>query len=368
MRTNNVLGILFSNSNDETLPELTRLRTMGSVPYGCRYRLIDFPLSSMVNAGISKVGVITKANYRSLMDHLGMGKAWDLSRKREGLIFLPPFVGAGTGGNQTRIEGLRSAAEFLANSKEEFVVMSDCNIVCNFDYRALLQKHAESGAQITIACRRGPAPLYNTLRLQLDESTRVTEARLTAAADSNALYSLNIFVLRKSLLESLLREANAQGAGDYEFIQRNVNSLRIFGAETTEHARVIDSLQNYYDASLELLQPDVRRALFVPARPVFAKSQDDMPTIYGLRSVVNNCLVAEGCQIKGEARGSVIFRDVVIEKGASVKNCVLMQGSYISAGVTLESVIADKSVTIKPGKTLVGARNFPLYLGKKIVV
>jgi len=333
MRKNNVLGILFSNSFDHALPELTALRTMGSVPFGSRYRLIDFPLSGMVNFGITKVGVVTKGNYRSLMDHLGMGKAWDLSRKNEGLMLLPPFVGAGAGGNETRMEGLRSAGEFLANSKEEFVIMSDCNLVCILDYRKLMQEHLESGAELTIAYKNG--------------------------------VSLGSFVLRKALLERIVRECD--DCGDFEKAARAI-SLRVHQAEITAFAKVINSLQSYFDLSMELLNPNIQQALFDASRPVLTKIHDDMPAIYGLHSRVSNCLVADGCTIKGEVQNSVLFRGVVIEEGATIRNCVLMNGTYISAGVTLDSVITDKTVTLKPGKTLMGAANYPIYLGKKIVV
>ena len=368
MRTNNVLGILYSNSYDEALQELTSLRTMGSVPFGGRYRMIDFPLSSMVRAGISKVGVITKANYRSLIDHLGMGKAWDLARKHEGLVLLPPYVGAGTSGNQTRMEGLWSALEFLHNSKEELVIMSDCNVVCNLDYRKLLEAHRAGGADITIACRRGAAPSMRSMRLELDGNSRVSGLTASNEPDSGALYSLNIFVLREELLERLAREANSQSLGDHEILQRNVNALDIRGLEITGYARVIDGLQSYYDAHMELLRPAARKALFRPEQPVLTKVQDDMPAIYGLHAKASNCLVADGCQIRGEAENSVLFRGVTIEEGARVKDCVLMQGTYVGAGAILECVISDKAVVIKPGKTIIGVPNYPIYLGKRIVV
>ena len=368
MRTNNVLGILYSNSYDEALPELTSLRTMGSVPFGGRYRMIDFPLSSMVRAGISKVGVVTKANYRSLMDHLGMGKSWDLARKHEGLVLLPPYVGAGSGVNQTRMEGLWSALEFLRNSKEEFVIMSDCNAVCNLDYLKILQAHTASGADITVACRRGAAPGLRSMRLRLEESGRAAEISVSGEPAGDALYSLNIFVLRKELLERLAREANSQSLGDYEILQRNVKTLDIRGLEAGGYARMIDGLQSYYDAHMELLLPGARRALFRPEQPVLTKVQDDMPTIYGLHARALNCLVADGCQIKGEAENSVLFRGVTIEEGARVKNCVLMQGTRVGAGANLECVISDKVVVIRPEKTIIGAANYPIYLGKKIVV
>ena len=368
MRTNNVLGILYSNAYDEALPEMTGQRTMGSVPFAGRYRLIDFPLSSMVNAGISKVGVITKSNYRSLMDHLGMGKPWDMARKHESLVILPPFVGAGTGGNQTRLEGLRSAQEFLRNSKEEYVIMSDCNAVCNMDYRALLNRHHSSGADLTIVCRKGRAPKMSTLRLQLEDGDRVAGMRLSAEPDDEAVHSLNVFVLRKALLERMIREAGEEEDTDFGFIRRSVASLRVHAALMPEYAKVIDGLQAYYDANMDLLEAANRASLFHPARPVLTKVQDDMPTIYGLRSDVKNCLVADGCQLRGKAENCVIFRNVIIEEGAVVRGCVLMQGTYVSADCSLTHVITDKGVVIKPGKALMGAANYPIYLGKNIVI
>jgi glucose-1-phosphate adenylyltransferase len=244
--------------------------------------------------------------------------------------------------------------------------MSDCNVVCNLDYRALLERHIASGADVTIGCCRGRAPKTNAMRLRLDEDGRVKSMRLSAEPDAGALYSLNIFVLRKALLERLI--AQADDDSDYGFIRRNAGSARMCAAVLPGYARVIDSLQSYYDVSMELLRTDVRASLFAPARPVLTKVQDDMPTIYGLHSGVRNCLAAEGCQLRGTVENSVLFRGVTVEEGAVVQNCVLMQGTYVSANARLRHVIADKSVVVKPGKTLVGVENFPIYLGKKIVI
>ncbi|MDR2525950.1 MAG: glucose-1-phosphate adenylyltransferase subunit GlgD [Oscillospiraceae bacterium] len=370
MRVNNILGILFSNSYDEALPEITNMRTMGSVPFAGRYRMIDFPLSGMVNCGITKVGVITKSNYRSLMDHLAQGRPWDLARKHEGMVLLPPFSSGGVAGNQTRMEGLCGALEFLKNSREEFVVMSDCHVVGNLDYRALLEAHAASGADITLAAKRGTAPKLDCMRLKTDDAMRVREIAMSHDAAANCLYSLNTFVLRKALLERLLQDAMNLGRGDFErdLLQANVQSLRIHAVEIPDFVRLIDSLQGYYDASMALLEAENRHALFDARRPILTKVQDDMPTIYGLRSRVKNCLVTDGCQLEGEAEHCILSRGVRIEAGAVVRSCILMQGTYVGAGVRLENVITDKAVTVKPGKTLVSAENYPIYLGKKIVV
>jgi glucose-1-phosphate adenylyltransferase len=152
MRGNNVLGIVFSNMKDDTIRELTEMRTMGSVPFGGRYRLIDFPLSNMTHSGISRVGVVTKSNYRSLMDHVGSGKAWGLSRKHTGLVFLPPY-GSGNAIYQNRIGALSGIREYLEHNHEEFVFMTDCDTVVNMDIQKVVDAHLGKGADITIVCK-----------------------------------------------------------------------------------------------------------------------------------------------------------------------------------------------------------------------
>ncbi|MDR1733615.1 MAG: glucose-1-phosphate adenylyltransferase subunit GlgD [Oscillospiraceae bacterium] len=369
MRQNNVLGLIFSNSFDESLPELTNLRTMGSVPFGGFYRLIDFPLSCMTAAGITKVGVVTKSNYRSLMDHLSLGKPWDLARKTDGLYILPPFLG-GTGiGNQNKMEGLRGALEFLEFSKEEYVVMSDCHVLCNIDYDQLLDTHRKSGADITIVCKRGRAPTLAGMRFAVDGDNRIGEVWVHTDPEYG-LYSLNVYVLRKALLERLVREAVRLGRTDFanDLIRRHLASLKICAAPYGGYARTFDSLQSYYDISMELLQADTRRALFHPQRPVHTKVRDEMPTVYGLSANVKNSLVADGCRIDGEVTGSIIFRGCHVEEGAVVRNSVLMANTYISRGAKVDCVIADKGVILRPSKTLAGASNFPVYLGKGITI
>ncbi len=372
MRGNNILGLIYSNAYDSALHELTNLRTMGSVPFCGRYRLIDFALSNMVNSGIQKVGVITKSNYRSLMDHLGTGKPWDLSRKREGLFILPPFSSASSGGvYRCRIEAIQGSLGFLARSNEEYVVMCDCNVVCNLDFEKLYAAHDKTGADITIAYKRGTVPnLDDVMAFTMDESGRITEAALNRNTQKDTDYSLNIFVMRKSLLERLIAEASSLHMNDFErdIVQRNIGNLKIFGYETTGYAGTIDCLQSYYDISMELLDGRNRGALFAPERPVYTKTRDDMPVIYGLGSQARNSLVADGCVIDGEAENCILFRGVRVGKGAKVKNSIIMQDTFIGDGAELNCVITDKGAVIKPRKTLTGAPNFPVFIGKGIVI
>ncbi len=367
MAASNVLGIIYSNAYDSLLSELTSVRTMGSVPFAGRYRLIDFVLSSMVNSGIGKVGVSTKANYQSLMDHLGSGKPWDLSRKRDGITFLPPFGGEKY---RNRIDALEAMLPYISKSTNEYVLMADCNVVCNLDYTEIIDGHIKSGADITIAYKRGIAPkLSHVMSFDMEECGKIKAVKIGEAGEKACDYSLNIIVMSRVLLERLLRSAIVMGLKNFEFdiIGANVNSLNIRGHKITDYAKVIDSLQSYYDISMELLSGEYRE-LFNKENPVYTKVRDDMPAIYGICSKATNSLVADGCIIKGTVENSILFRGVYVAEGAVVKNSIVMQDSYISADAKVNCAILDKNVVIKPGREISGAPTYPLYIGKDITV
>lgn len=371
MTGNNILGIIYSNKYDECLSEITALRTMGSVPFGGRYRLIDFALSNMVNSGIEKVGVVTKSNYQSLMDHLGTGKPWDLSRKTEGMFILPPFSYGGTGNYTGRLEMLRGIVGFIARSNEEYVLFSDCNSVMNIDVDELMAFHTDKNADISIVCKRGTLPkLENIMAFELDGDARVRQIAMEPNTTGEVVYSLNMILMKRSLLQRLVNEAVSLNHESFErdVLQRNTERLRIFGYEIGGFARTIDSLVSYFKVSMELLDPKNCGELFNPDRPVYTKVRDDMPAIYGLGSSVKNSLIASGCIIDGEVENSVLFRGVRVEKGAVVKNSILMQGSFVASGSSLNYTITDKSVAITPNKSLSGAENYPVFVGKGIVI
>ncbi|MBR5273276.1 MAG: glucose-1-phosphate adenylyltransferase subunit GlgD [Clostridia bacterium] len=372
MRANNFMGIVFSNVHEECISELTSVRTMGSVPFGGRYRMIDFPLSMLVNNGISKVGVITKRNYRSLMDHLGTGKSWDLSRKRDGMIILPPFDYGAAGLNHGKMESLRGISNFIERADEEYVVITDSNVLCNFDLEEMIKSHGASGADITIAYKRGkkPSGLDNLMTFTLGRGKRITEIAIDEKGDSVANYSLNIFIMRKLLLQRLISTAMSHNLSNFErdVIQSNVDSLKICGYRVDDFAITIDSLAAYYRANISLLDNDVRRALFTRERPVYTKIHDEMPALYGEGSNVSNSLIADGCVIEGTVENSILFRGVHIAKGAVVRNSIIMQGSKIGEKAEIDCVITDKNVTVKPRVSLKGAKTYPIYIGKNSVV
>ncbi len=368
MRGNNVLGIIFPNVYDDALGGLTALRSMGSVPFGGRYRLIDFPLSSMVNCGMSKVGIITKSNYQSLMDHIGSGRAWDLARKNDGLYIIPPFNTAGAGMQSTKLEGLTGARDFLSHCSEEYVLLTDCNVVCNVDFQKVFDFHKAKGADITAVCAKGEAPkLHKWLGFTLADDGKITAAQFNP--EDNGYYSLNVFFMRKALLEQIVNEAARVNEKDFgtAIIRENLSSMKVYGYEETGYVRAIDSIESYFEINMSLLERENRKALFSD-RKVYTKIRDEIPAIYGLGSDVKNSLVTDGCVIEGTVENCILAHGVHISKGAVLKNCIIMNNTYISEGVHLNCVIADKEVVIKPNKNLSSDASYPIYIGKKIVI
>lgn len=368
MNANNLLGIIFSNAQDSCLSEMTDFRTMGSVPFCGRYRLIDFPLSFMVNSGMTKIGVITRSNYQSLMYHLGTGNPWDLSRKTDGLYILPPFSVETVGAPRGRIESLSSISDFMLHSKQEYIVMCDCNVVCNLDIQDMLNRYHALKADILIGYTHGSIPrnISPTLAFNLNEDKRIVDAVVSPKLDGEYNYSNNVYIISKSLLLNLINDAISRNYQSFErdIIQRNINKYRICGYEIENFAYTIDGLLSYFNANMSLLKPENRRALFLRERPVFTKVRDDMPSKYGLGSSVRNSLIADGCIIDGEVENSILFRGVRVGKHASIKNSIVMQNSYVSENAELSYVILDKSVVIKPEIRLSGASTFPIYINK----
>lgn len=305
------------------------------------------------------------------MDHIGTGRPWDLSRKREGLFLLPPFNTNTEGDFDNRMSMYLGAIDFLHYSREEYVLLCDCNAVCNLDLERLTDFHIQKGADITIAYTKGKVPKLSDLAvLTLDKNSRVCGIEISPETEEERDFSTNILLMKRTLLISLIHDAASHGFTLFgrDILMRNVESLNIYGYLIPDFCAVIDSLQSYYDTNISLLQRENRSALFVPERPILTKVRDDMPTIYGLDSEVKNSLIADGCIINGIVENSILSRGVHIEKGAVVKNCILNQETYIGEDSKLNCVISDKNVVIKPRKTLSGAENYPLYIEKNKVI
>ena len=374
------VGLIFTNIHDNSIPELTRMRTIGSVPYGGRYRLIDFALSSMVNSEISKIGIVTHNNYQSLLDHLGNGKDWDLARRSGGIKILPPFISSfeNAASNKyytSRLEALMGTVNFLNRCKEDYVVMSDCDVICNIDLSDVIAKHVESGADITFVTKTADLTGVNKkeviISMESDEDGNVTEVTERKVSDGISQIYINMLVIARTHLLNIIEESIAKGYTSFlhDIVMRNVEKAAFKVYKYDGWYAQIGSMAGYFDCSMQLLKPEVREQLFgVKNRPVFTKVRNSAPTRYCSGAKVTNSVVAEGCIIEGTVENSIIFRGVHVGKGAVVKNSVLFQDTYVCPNVNLNCVITDKNVVIRDGRNLSGHESMPFYIGKKMTV
>lgn len=368
----NAFCILFADSNETLdLSELSNERTLASVPFGGRYRLVDFVLSALVGAQIREVGIVTRNKYGSLMDHVGWGKDWDLNRKNGGIKFLTPFLGnSDSAAISNRIEALNSVMDYIKSALPEYCIVCDSNIVMNIDLEKFMEYHEEKGADITFAYTSMPV-VSKELEVKLDENGKLVDTMYHQYPnDDEKNIQLNLIVLKKDLLISLIEKGVTYGwySIKKDVIAHGFDEYDIYGYKVEGYSSVIDSVDKFYQANMDLLCKDVRLELFMGKNPILTRIKDSVPTIYGENCNVYNSLIADGCTINGTVENCVIFRDVKIEKGAVVKNSIIMQNTTVKADASLNCVITDKDVTIGEGRLLAGTETMPFIINKGKIV
>ncbi len=362
---NSALGLITTNYTNQNFGELAASRSIATIPFGGRYRLLDFPLSSMVHSGIRSVGITTAHNFRSIIDHLGAGKEWSLNRKNGGLFVLP-----GSNYGMKRFEGKFLLRDFIHNrpyltrATEDVLIVSASNKVFNMDFSDLVAHHRESGAQITLLYKEIPdAHMKRGPFLELTPDGNLVS--INREAKGYAAWFLDCFVINVCDLLSLMDWYETMDYLDMtEIFMENVSQMKISSYPFSGYVGAIDSPYDYIQCSMDLLKTEIRDELFDPKRNIFTKVQDGPPTKYLAGCHVSNSLVSSGSIIEGTVENSVLFRNVRVEKGAFLKNCVIMQRDRIATGAVLENVICDKFVSISESTHLSGNRYKPLVIGK----
>lgn len=362
------VGVIFTNIQDKNIPELSSRRTLASIPFAGRYRLIDFALSNLVNAGITTVGIVTKNNYQSLIDHLGSGKDWDLARKDGGIILLPPYSNETDAPYKNRLEALMGITGFLQRRKEDYVVLYDGDGVSRLDIADVVRFHEETRADITMVYHQtDSAESHYYITLDPDESGRINSLQINPKLDGKKKINLyiNVMVVQREFLMDIIQNAVQSGFSSFgrEILAKNVGSMRIFGYKFDGYYAGITSLPRYYKYSMEMLDKSVRDELF-GARDIYTKVRDSAPSKYIEGAVVKNSLISDGCIIEGTVENSILFRGVRVGKGSVVRNSVLMQETTVGSYVQLDCVITDKNVVIRDRRHLSGCAELPYFVAK----
>ncbi len=366
----NVLGILFANTHEGSVPELSAKRTMASIPFGGRFRMVDFLLSGMSNSGMSKVGIITRTNYQSLLDHIGSARPWDLSRNDGGLTLLTPF-GRNNQDNglfKGKLDALYSCLSYIRHTGCEYAVLSDCDLVINPDFTHLVDEHIASGADITAVCHTDDYTEEETRDAACFKlnGSKIEAVAVNRQASGRLTMDLNIYVMKTSLLISLVDDLVSLGKYSFsrDVLQEKCGELNMHAYEFSGFYRRICDIESYYRANMALLCHDNLAKLVSSDRPIYTKDRADAPAKYGFNSQVTNSLVANGCVIEGVVENSILFRGVKVAKGTVIKNSILMQDTVVGRDTSVMNIITDKNVTIGDGLTVASSENCPLYIAK----
>jgi glucose-1-phosphate adenylyltransferase len=331
-----MLGVIDATAYKPEIEDLTVHRSLAAVPFASRYRLIDFVLSNMVNSEIESVAIFPKYQYRSLMDHLGSGKQWDLNRKKDGLFFFPSPHLHNEYDEFGSFRQFSDHIDFFLRSTQEYAVITNSYTVCNIDYKKVLSYHLENSCDITEVRKDGK--------------------------------SLQMYVMSTKLLINLIDDKEQMGCKTLaDVIIENRNNLAICDYEYTGYAAVIDSISSYYKHSMDMLNPTIWNEIFLNSRPILTKAKDEPPTKYGKTALVKNSLIANGCKIEGHVENSIIFRGVHIGKDTVIKNSVIMQKSQIGDECLLDNVIADKDVKVEQAAVIKGSALLPYILRKRTI-
>ena len=369
-------GLIFTGESNPLMRDLVLSRAVAAVPFGGRYRCIDFVLSNLVNTGIRNVGLIVQKNYHSLMDHLGTGKEWDLNRKRDGLFLLPPFsTKDNTGVYRGDIDAFHSIMQYVRRSSQKTLIICGSHTVFNTTFDAILKQHKETGADITIMYNEDPRffpeEQNHDLRLLLDEDgMTVNGLEWNPRTPGSDYRSCEINVINKDLFEDLVEEAYSRGMVDFvrEVMLPRAKDLKVMGWRYDGYVARIDSINTYFMHNMELLNATTAKDLYNMRHPIYTKVKDEIASQYGEHANVKNVLMADGCLIDGAVENSIVFRGVTVERGAVVKNSILMQGVAVRSGAVLDHVILDKNVTVNAGRQLTGYEGIPLVFRKNLTI
>ena len=367
------LGLIFSATHCQSSLTITKNRTIASVPVGGRYRLIDFTLSNMVNDGVNHIGLVTTTNYQSLIDHIESAKEWDLARKHGGLTLLPPYTNKPSKDNN-RLESLRNIIDFIRRAPEEYVILTDSYHMCNIQYEPVFKELFNKKADIVCVYRKVDLSKHDytpVKTLTLANDGRVIELNFEEELKGKVNMSLDIWVMRKDLLVSLVEMAIKADLHSFnrDILSNHLDKYRVYGYEFKGYFNEVTSLKSYFDLNMDLLNMDVRSELFwTDNRPIYTKVRDSAPTKYITGCKVSKSTIADGCIIEGTVENSVIFRGVTVKKGAVVKDCVLMQDTVVEEDAYLQYVVTDKNVTVTNGTKIRGTHENIKYIKKFEVI
>ncbi|MBP2033850.1 glucose-1-phosphate adenylyltransferase [Clostridium algifaecis] len=360
----NFMGIINLDENEDNIKELTRNRSLASIPVGGRYRIIDFILSNMTNCGIENIGIFTKMESRSLIDHLSNGRPWDLNRKIEGLRV---FNFTDRNPNFDDVYNFSKNMSYFKKSKEDYVIMASSYMLCNINLCEAMQHHIDSGNDVTIIYKQVEDADVNFIHcetLNIDDKGKVISVGRNIGVNKTENICMEMYMMKKSKFVDIINECICTGS--YRKVKQHIYNclehLNVGAFKFDGYLSCINSIKAYYRTSMDLLKRKVMKELFSDKRPIYTKTNDEIPAKYAECSDVKNSIIGNGCLIKGKVKDSIIFRRVTVSKGAVLQKCIVLQNCVIGENAKLEYTILDKNCSIKSKLQLKGYEDIPLVV------
>jgi len=370
-----VLGIILAGGMGGSIWPLTSKRASAAVPVFGKYRAVDFTLSNMVNSGITKVGILTQYNPRSLMDHLGSGKDWDLDRRRGGLFVLQPYLSSGSDkmGYRGTADAIFQNMTLLRRGDEDYVLIGSGDHIYNMNYSEMMKQHLASGADVTFVVKE----LDNSYNLsdygivEINEDGRIVGFEEKPKDPQTDLASLGIYFMNKHLLMDLLYATVPHGGYDLllDVLLPNIRRFFFRAYRFGGYWRnVKKGILEYYRTNMSVLDSRVRRELFRSKNKIYTKLKDLPPPKVGATGSVQNSIVADGCIVNGIVRNSILFRSVTVRAGAVIEDSIIFEGSSVEEGAHVICSIVDKDSVVRASKIVRGSREHPLAFEKSSVL
>ncbi|MFT8871146.1 MAG: glucose-1-phosphate adenylyltransferase subunit GlgD [Sporolactobacillus sp.] len=379
MKMNKMCGILNLTEMGQPTYPLTRYRPLATLPFCCRYRLIDLPLTNMTTAGIDTIGIFCRGNFRSVYDHVHSGNEWGLDSVHGGLFYFTQDSTErheyGLPGRDSDIYNYYENLEFVEKSEAEYVVIMGSRTLCNIDLQAVLRSHIEQGRTMTAVYKSVEHLTADDRQMSyvlIDEDgvVRSLKSCSTQSGSDKTFINMEIYLLKTEMFSKLVRNAVAENehCNLSDVLHRAIIQWPTNGFEYTGYLKNINSIHAYYHANMDMLQDANLTALLKGSQNVHTKVKNEAPTYYARTSDVHNALVANGCLLKGTVHDSIVFRNVTVEKSACVDQSIVMQGSFIGAGAQLRYVILDKQVRIEANTKLIGTQEHPIVIEKNSII
>ena len=344
-------AMIMAGGSSEQLSVLTEMRAEPAVPFGGKFRLIDFPLSNCVNSGIFNVAVLTQYKPRSLNDHIGIGKPWDLDRASGGVRLLQPYRGGPYGDwQQGTADAVRRNLDFVLQQDEDHVLILAGDHIYLMDYQPMLREHSQSGADLTVAVRRvNPHETHRYGIVTLGADDRIIEFREKPRRSRETLASMGIYIFRKDVLVDTLQNNDLIDFGKHVLPAMVAQHRHVRAFAFPGYWADVGTVQAYWEANMSLLAEEPALNLYDSEWVVHTRSEERAPAKVGANAQVGGSLLANGCRVEGIVERSVLSPGVYVAEGAIVRDSVILFDAVIEAGAVVDRCIVDKKVVVGAG-------------------